>query len=277
MATMAKSQAVRADIERALRGVGAAGASCVALGKMLGRPPSTLKWHLAVMDCVHLARTKSLPAQRWFHTDYMDAAQAYLAEQDAKPRREVRIGPEAVERMAAAVMAAGTTGIDTMGLAAASGIRHKTAQAFCVRLASERGWVRVKRGHNVAVYFPPGTEPPPVVKAEKVRKPKAPKPAPKPRQVKAQAADRPLLSGSGKIKRASLVWNAAGLNERHAPASRAAVQGAVDYSRAKITKCPSCYDMRHTVHKPEPFFSALAIGNYLPADTWTARVYGGAR
>lgn len=79
------------------------------------------------------------------------------------------------------------------------------------------------------------------------------------------------------VSKPSKVWNSSGLAEPKPKAPQIVAQPEVDYSRAKITKCPSCHDMRHTVHKPEPFFSAMRPGSYLPADTWTARVYGGGR
>ncbi len=52
--------------------------------------------------------------------------------------------------------------------------------------------------------------------------------------------------------------------------------GEADYSRAKVTVCPSGRDHRFTATEVTPMFSALAQGRYLPADTWASRAGFGA-
>ena len=59
------------------------------------------------------------------------------------------------------------------------------------------------------------------------------------------------------------------------PSKRSASGPAVVTGKTKVTVCPCGMDQRFTVHKPEPFFSALAPGNYLTTGSAIERAYGG--
>jgi hypothetical protein len=169
----------------------------------------------------------------------------------------------------AVIVAAGAAGATFEELGQATGLKLATLRQGWHYLA-DMGASKARTTGYVLRLFGPGVElpekPAPVARPQRPPKVEAKPRAPRVRKVVAKKVPA----------KSSKVWNSHGLKTgKKAP--QIVMPADVDYSRAKVTQCPSCHDMRHTVHKPEPFFSALAIGNYLPADTWTARVYGGVR
>lgn len=235
------------------------GVSGKALAEALGIPPSTLAWHLKNTPAAVLARTKVLPAQRWFHKAHKDKADAYLAAMDGRQKRDVRISPENESRMVGAIQASGAAGIATRALAAAIGLAVQTVQSFGRTVALRNGLQYVPpQGSLEALYYPPGVDVAPergraaqrarlsaqyaerlAAKVEAgLRPPKKVKPPKQPRAVKLAPA-RPKKAGT------------------------VAPQGpAIIPAGLQVQVCPSGTDNRFRVERPEPLFSGLRPGQY---------------
>ena len=247
------------------------GISGKALAEALGMPPSTLAWHLKNTPEAVLARTKALPAQRWFHKAHQDKAAAYLAAMDGRQKRDVRISPDNEARMVEAIHAAGAAGIATRALAAAIGLAVQTVQSFGRTVALRNGLQYVPpQGSLEALYCPPGVDVAPergraaqrarlsaqyaerlaAKVAAGLRPPKKVKPPKQPRVVKLAPA---------KPKKAATV----------APQGPAIIPAGV-----RVTVCPSGTDNRFRVERPNPVFSGLRPGQY-PVSTGSVveRVY----
>lgn len=232
-----------------------------------------VKWYVRRMPVIIRATPKRTDQMRLFHVDHRADCDAYVQRCDAamgKP--STYCSEQARQRILQAIADAGARGASRPELVAATGLCLPTVRNGTKKL---RDGDAVQDGPDIFSstcqrrYYAPGFTV--IQRVNRVKSTAARVYVTKPKPEKRAKPAAPVV-----LAKASKVWNSAGLKTgKKAP--QIVVPAEVDYSRAKVTQCPSCHDMRHTVHKPEPFFSALAIGNYLPADTWTARVYGGAR
>lgn len=261
----------RRQVEAAVMAAGADGIDRNALAFNTGLSVPMVKWYVREMPCILRATPKRTDKMRLFHVEFRQACEDYVKRCDESMGKPSTYCSEAARnRILKAIEAGGERGASRPEIVAATGLCMPTVRNGTKALKA----IGVQEGPDVfsptcqSRWYAPGFTPMQRQKRVKAQRVYVTKPKPEPKK----KAPKPA-----RVAKRSAAWNSAGLKEAKPKAPQIVVQTEVDYSRAKITKCPSCHDMRHTVHKPEPFFSAMRPGSYLPADTWTARVYGGGR
>ncbi len=233
----------RAAIAQALMTAGAAGLSYDDLAILVKLTPTGVRWHMDRMRAdVFIARTKDTRKTRVFHAMFAAEGQAYLAACSVGRQRPGGPAPATFLRVLSMVQCAGDAGIGIKELMAAAGLARPTMNIIMPSLVRDHG-VQMRRDAKgkgrAARYWPAGCTPvvdvAPVKPARQTPAPKAEKP---PKQAE-PAAPRPIII----------------------PAN------------VKRTVCPSGKDQRFTVHKAEPFFSAMTPGRYLRTGSAIERAY----
>lgn len=233
----------RAAIAQALLTAGASGLSYDDLAILVKLTPTGVRWHMDRMRAeVFIAHTKDTRKTRVFHATFATDGQAYLAACSVGRQRPGGPAPATFLRVLSMVQCAGAGGIGIKDLMSASGLARPTMNIIMPTLVREHG-VQMRRDAKgkgrAARYWPAGCTP--IVDVAPL-KPTRHMPAPKDEKPPKQAMpDVPRL--------------------------------IIIPSGVKRTVCPSGKDQRFTVHKAEPFFSAMKPGSYLLTGSAIERAY----
>ena len=255
----------RARASELLRAAGDKGMSRSELQAAMGIAEKTALFYLRTPGLAVKGETKAHELTRWFAPEFAEAAAAYA---DA---RNGQVQDRKASRFSAALMdeacAAAIDGRTHEEIAAVIGRNLRTAADVMLKLNRAGrvqcllwpigGGVNGKR----ARYWPVGVELPPLPEKPvrvRVRKSKA-----KPKELHKKSGPkpgtmRPVLATAKRAPKPAPV----------APAAPIVPKGV------KVTVCPSGRDDRFTPSRVEPFFSALAPGNYLRTGSAIERAYG---
>lgn len=247
----------RANVARALLDAGFAGLSTAEITKATGLCPKSVAFYCHTIDGVTSAGLSSNHHVRWFHPLHQAGRDAYKAEIMSRHKKvSLRWSSATLAAAAEAVEKAGDQGASLQDVVAVTGKNVGTINSLLVsmvkagqiqRRAGARG---AKRYYGLSVVLPEKH-------TKRVHKQavKAAKPA-KPKVKRATVA---LPKRAPKVKAT-------------APVTREIVIPA----GLKVTVCPSGTDNRFKPDRVEPFFSALAPGNYLRTGSAIERAYEAA-
>ncbi len=252
----------RARASELLRAAGDKGLSRSELQAAMGTGRKATLWYLKTPGLAVKGETKAHELTRWFAPEFADAAMAYADAWKPKP----------LVRFSAAVMdlacAAATNGQTHEEIAAAIGRVERSVGEMMRRLVlagrvQTLRWPTGKGGFYLR-YWPVGADLPPLPeKPSRVRNEKS---KAKPKELHKKAGPK---VGAARKPRPTLV--AASHVAKPAPFASAE---PIMPKGVKVTVCPSSTDTRFKPARVEPFFSALAPGNYLRTGSAIERAYG---
>lgn len=231
----------RANVARALLDAGFAGLSTAEITKATGLCPKSVAFYCHTIDGVTSAGLSSNHHVRWFHPLHQAGRDAYKAEIMSRHKKvSLRWSSATLAAAAEAVEKAGDQGASLQDVVAVTGKNVGTINSLLVSMVKagqiqRRAGARgAKRYYGLSVVLP---EKP----TKRVRK----------QAVKAAKPAKPKVKATAPVTREIVI--PAGL---------------------KVTVCPSGTDNRFKPDRVEPFFSALAPGNYLRTGSAIERAYG---
>ena len=254
----------RANASLLLRMAGDKGLSRSELQAAMGTEDKATLFYLRTPGLAVKGETKAHELTRWFAPEFAEAARAYVEACDSRER--VRFGPALLDQACAAVV----DGQTHEEIAAAIGRKVRAASEIMRRLVVT-GRVQVLRwptgsasGGFYLRYWPAGADLPALPEKQprvRVRKSKA-----KPKELHKKAGPK-----VGTLRKPRPVLVAASHVAKPAPFASAE---PIMPKGLKVTVCPSGTDTRFKPSRVEPFFSALAPGNYLRTGSAIERAYG---